>query len=91
VMMLLMIPYFLIVFAADDPTILGIMSYVPFSAPIGMPVRIFLGTAEWWEPLLSLVVVAASALVVVLLGARVYENALLRTGGRVKLAEAIRG
>ncbi|PYY33016.1 MULTISPECIES: ABC transporter permease [unclassified Curtobacterium] len=91
VMMLLMIPYFLIVFAADDPTILGIMSYVPFSAPIGMPVRIFLGTAEWWEPVLSLVVVAASALVVVLLGARVYENALLRTGGRVKLAEAIRG
>lgn len=91
VMMLLMIPYFLIVFAADDPTILGIMSYVPFSAPIGMPVRIFLGTAEWWEPLLSLVVVAVSALVVVLLGARVYENALLRTGGRVKLAEAIRG
>jgi ABC-2 type transport system permease protein len=91
VMMLLMIPYFLIVFAADDPTILGIMSYVPFSAPIGMPVRIFLGTAEWWEPVLSLLIVATSALVVVLIGARVYENALLRTGGRVKLSEAIRG
>jgi ABC-2 type transport system permease protein len=91
VMMLLMIPYFLIVFAADDPTILGVMSYVPFSAPIGMPVRIFLGAAEWWEPVLSLLIVAASALVVVVIGARVYENALLRTGGRVKLSEAIRG
>jgi ABC-2 type transport system permease protein len=38
-----------------------------------------------------LLIVLASALVVVLLGARVYENALLRTGGRVKLGEAIRG
>lgn len=90
VMLLLMVPYFLIVFAADDPTVLGIMSYVPFSAPIGMPMRVFLGTAAWWEPIVSLVVVLASAALVVGVGARVYENALLRTGGRVKLAEAMR-
>ena len=91
VMMLVMIPYFLIIFAYDNPTILGIMSYVPFSAPIGMPMRIFLGTAEWWEPILSLVIVAASVVAVVVIGARVYENALLRTGSRVKLSEALRG
>ena len=89
VMMLVMIPYFLIVLAADNPTVLGIMSYVPFSAPIGMPMRIFLGTAEWWEPIVSLLVVIASAALVVVIGARVYENALLRTGGRVKLTEAL--
>ncbi|AIV40811.1 ABC transporter permease [Curtobacterium sp. MR_MD2014] len=91
VMLLVMIPYILIVSAADNETIVGIMSYVPFSAPIGMPMRIFLGTAEWWEPILSLLLVAASVVVVVAVGARVYENALLRTGGRVKLTEAIRG
>jgi ABC-2 type transport system permease protein len=89
VMMLVMIPYFLIIFAADNPTVLGIMSYVPFSAPIGMPMRIFLGTAEWWEPIVSLLVVIVSAALVVVIGARVYENALLRTGGRVKLTEAL--
>ena len=91
VMMLVMIPYLLIVVASDNETIVGIMSYVPFSAPIGMPMRIFLGTAEWWEPILSLLIVAASVVVVVVVGARIYENALLRTGGRVKLAEALRG
>jgi ABC-2 type transport system permease protein len=91
VMLLVMIPYILIVSAADNETFVGIMSYVPFSAPIGMPMRIFLGTAEWWEPILSLLLVAASVVVVVAVGARVYENALLRTGGRVKLTEAIRG
>lgn len=91
VMMLVMIPYILIIVAYNNPTVLGIMSYVPFSAPIGMPMRIFLGTAEWWEPILSLVIVVASVVVVVLVGARVYENALLRTGSRVKLTEALRG
>jgi ABC-2 type transport system permease protein len=91
VMMLVMIPYILIIVAYNNPTILGVMSYVPFSAPIGMPMRIFLGTAEWWEPILSLVIVAVSVVLVVLIGARIYENALLRTGSRVKLAEALRG
>ncbi|WP_449720109.1 ABC transporter permease [Curtobacterium sp. 458] len=91
VMMLVMIPYVLIIVAYSNPTILGIMSYVPFSAAIGMPMRIFLGSVEWWEPVLSLLVLLASVVVVILVGARIYENALLRTGGRVKLAEAIRG
>lgn len=91
VMMLVMIPYILIIVAYNNPTVLGIMSYVPFSAPIGMPMRIFLGTAEWWEPILSLLIVVASVVVVVLVGARVYENELLRTGSRVKLTEALRG
>lgn len=90
VMMLVMIPYLLIIVAYDNPTILGVMSYVPFSAPIGMPMRIFLGTAEWWEPVLSLLIVAASVVLVVIVGARIYENALLRTGSRVKLTEALR-
>ena len=52
--MLVMIPYFLVIFFNDNPTVLAIMSYVPFSAPVGMPMRVFLGIAEWWEPFLSL-------------------------------------
>ncbi|KQO10248.1 sodium ABC transporter permease [Agreia sp. Leaf244] len=91
VMMLVMIPYFLIVFAWDNDLVLTIMSYVPFSAPIGMPMRIYLGTAEWWEPLLALVVIIATTVVVVLLGSRIYSNSLLRTGARVKILDALRG
>ena len=91
VMMLVMIPYFLIVFAWDNDLVLTIMSYVPFSAPIGMPMRIYLGTAEWWEPLLSLLVILATTVAVVLLGSRIYSNSLLRTGARVKILDALRG
>lgn len=90
VMMIVMIPYFLVVVFNDNDLVLTIMSYVPFSAPVGMPVRLFLGTAAWWEPILSLVVLAVSAVLVTLVGARIYERSVLRTGRRVKLSEALR-
>jgi ABC-2 type transport system permease protein len=91
VVMLVMIPYFLVIFFNDNDLVLTIMSYVPFSAPVGMPMRIFLGSAEWWEPILSLAVIVLTTVVVVVAGARIYENSLLRTGPRVKLAEALKG
>jgi len=91
VTMLVMIPYFAVVFFFDNPTILTVMSYIPFSAPVGMPVRIFLGQAEWWEPVLSLLILVATTLGALAIGDRVYRNSLLRTGTRVKLAEALRG
>jgi len=75
----------------DNPTVLAIMSYIPFSAPVGMPMRIFLGTAAWWEPLLSLAILLASTALVILLGSRIYANSLLRMGARVTFREAIRG
>lgn len=86
---LVMIPYFAVIFFNDNPVVLAIMSYVPFSAPVGMPMRVFLGTAEWWEPLLSLAILIGFTIVTVMVGARVYSNGLLRMGSRVKLKDAL--
>ncbi|HSP51890.1 MAG TPA: ABC transporter permease [Cryobacterium sp.] len=91
VLFLVMIPYFLVIFFNDNPTVLAIMSYIPFSAPVGMPMRIFLGTAAWWEPLLSLAILLAGTAVVILLGSRIYSNSLLRMGARVTFRQALRG
>ncbi|MFC0680424.1 ABC transporter permease [Lysobacter korlensis] len=91
VTMLVMIPYFLVIFFNDNDLVLTIMSYVPFSAPVGMPMRIFLGEAQWWEPILSLAIIVVTTAAVVIAGARIYENSLLRTGPRVKLSEALKG
>ena len=91
VTMLVMIPYFLVIFFNDNPTVLAIMSYVPFSAPVGMPMRVFLGEAQWWEPILSLVILVATTAAAVLVGERIYRNSLLKTGPRVRLGEALRG
>ncbi|MFE7198252.1 ABC transporter permease [Microbacterium oxydans] len=89
--MLIMAPYILVIVFNDNPLVLTIMSYVPFSAPVGMPMRLFVGEAQWWEPLLSLVILLASCVAAIVIGAKIYENSLLRMGSRVKLREALRG
>ena len=50
--------------------------------------RLFLGEAQWWEPLLSLAILIATCVGAILVGARIYENSLLRMGGA---GEAPRG
>ena len=90
-MMMVMIPYFGVVFFADNSLIMTILSYVPFSAPVAMPVRMFLGEAQWWEPLLSLGLLAVCTAAVVALAAKIYAGSLLRTGTRVSVKDALRG
>ncbi len=89
VTMLVMIPYFGVIFFKDNDLVLTVMSYVPFAAPVGMPMRVFLGTAEWWEPILSLGILIITTAVTIVVGSRIYANGLLRMGGKVKLSEAL--
>lgn len=86
---LVMIPYVLVILFNDNALVLAIMSYVPFSAPVGMPMRVFLGTAQWWEPLLSLVILIVSTAIVIGIGSRMYSNGLLKMGARMKLKDAL--
>ncbi|MGV2982319.1 ABC transporter permease [Microbacterium sp. AGC85] len=91
VMYLTMIPYFLVIFFGDNPVVMTVLSYVPFSAPVGMPIRLFFNEAEWWEPLASLAIMLVACVLVILIGAKIYENSLLKMGARVKFREALRG
>ena len=91
VMYLTMIPYFLVIFLGDNPVAMTIMSYVPFSAPVAMPIRLFFNEAMWWEPVLAMAVMVIACVLVILLGAKIYENTLLKMGARVKLREALKG
>lgn len=86
---LTMVPYFLVVFFNDNDLVLRIMSFVPFTAPVGMPVRLFLGDAAWWEPIAALAVLVVSTLGVIAVAARMYERSVLRMGGRVGFREAL--
>lgn len=90
VTMLVMLPYFLVIFFNDNPVVVTALSYVPFSAPVAMPLRLYLGDAQWWEPLLSLGILVAVTLVVIAVGARVYEASLLKLGARVPWREALK-
>lgn len=89
-MMLVMIPYFGVIFFGDNALIMTILSYVPFSAPVAMPVRLFFGEAEWWEPLISLGLLVAATALVMLIASKIYSNSLLRMGSRVSLRDALK-
>lgn len=90
VVMLVMTPYFLVMFLSDNPTVMTVLSYVPFSSAIAMPVRLFSGEAQVWEALVSLSLLAGAVALVVLLSSRLYSGSLLRTGGKVALSTAWR-
>ncbi|WP_310376788.1 ABC transporter permease [Catenuloplanes atrovinosus] len=90
VQLTIMLPFFGVIFLSGNPLAMTIMSYVPFSAPIAMPVRLFTGDAAGWEPIVSLVVLVLAAAGMLIAAARLYEGSLLRTNGRTSLAQAWR-
>ncbi|MEU8231828.1 ABC transporter permease [Actinoplanes sp. NPDC048967] len=83
-------PFFAVLFLRENAAAMTALSYIPFSAPIAMPVRLFTGDAAGWEPVVSLLVLAVSTVVFLAVGARVYEGSLLRTNGRTSFATAWR-
>lgn len=66
-----------------------VLSYVPIISSILMPVRIVEGAADWWEPIVALLLNLAFAAVMVLLGERIYRRALLQTQGRLTYRQAL--
>jgi ABC-2 type transport system permease protein len=88
------IPYMIgVTVAPSDPTspLVQVLSLIPFSAPFLMPIRMSLGVVAGWEVALSLVLALATIPLLVWFAGTVYRNAVLRTGARVPLREALRG
>ncbi|MDO4920019.1 ABC transporter permease [Kocuria sp.] len=91
VMLLIMLPYFAVIFFNSNPEALRIMSWIPFSAPVAVPLRIFLQQGQWWEHVGSLLVLLAATALAIWLAATIYERSILRTGRALKWREALRG
>jgi ABC-2 type transport system permease protein len=56
-----------------------------------MPARIATAAAEPWEIALSLGLTVGAIALFTWLGARIYQNSVLRVGSRIKLTDALRG
>ncbi|GMA24853.1 ABC transporter permease [Luteimicrobium album] len=93
VVMLMIVPYIIGISIApwnpDSPIVVW-LSYLPFCAPLVMPIRIALGTVETWQAVVSVLISLALLPALVWLAGRIYSNAVLRTGARVKLRDALR-
>ena len=88
---LVIVPFFAAIFAIDPGPTQRVLSYIPFTAPLLMPARVVLGNAEQWEPPLAAAIVLVTAVLFVLLGARLYEGSVLHTSSRLKALQAWRG
>ncbi|PXY30929.1 ABC transporter permease [Prauserella muralis] len=74
-----------------DGTLAVVLSLVPLLSPILMPGRIATGAAGGLEIAVALVLTLAAITALTWLGGRVYRAAVLRTGSRVRLTDALRG
>lgn len=89
-MMLVMAPYFIVIFLINNDLVITIASYVPFTAPVAMSLRLFDGGVAWYEPVASMAILLLSTVLVMMLAARIYSGSLLQMGQRVKLSAAMK-
>jgi ABC-2 type transport system permease protein len=82
---------FALLVVLDDPSGLSarIGSLIPPVAPMVVPLRAALGAIEPWEIVLSAALTIATIVGLFIVGGRVYAGAVLRTGGRVRLRDAL--
>jgi ABC-2 type transport system permease protein len=85
--------YFVSFAAVGSPetTWAQLVALFPLTAPLAMPSRIAMGVAEWWEPVVAVVLTVAAIAALVQLGGRVYAHAILHTGPTLRLRDAWRG
>ncbi len=86
--LLVMGPFFASIYVVEPGRWLTILSYLPFSAPMVMPRRVAMGDAGALEALGSAALVVLTAVMIVLIGARLYAGGLLQTRAKAAWREA---
>ncbi|HEX4981436.1 MAG TPA: ABC transporter permease [Ilumatobacteraceae bacterium] len=86
----MLIAFYIVGQGAAETTLGAILAYVPFAAPMVMPARIALGESSPFEIAASLSIGVATVLLVGRVSAVVYRRAIVRTGRRLKLRDALR-
>jgi ABC-2 type transport system permease protein len=71
-------------------TLAKVVSWLPFSAPIMMPLRMSLISIPWWEITASLLGVALSCAIAIWLSAKIYRVGLLMHGKRPSYGELMK-
>ncbi len=78
------------VLASPDSPLAVTLSYIPFSAPVVMPLRMSAVSVPWWEIALSLIALISAGYLALFVAARIYRTGVLLTGKRPSLREVAR-
>jgi ABC-2 type transport system permease protein len=92
VVLLLIVPVLCVQLVASDPRggAAEVLTLIPFSSPVLMPMRYLLGGATGLDVLLSLGVLVLSTAAALMLAARIYRIGILMYGKRPSLRELAR-
>lgn len=85
--MLIMIVLFAGIFLTGTARVVA--SYVPIMSIVAMPGRLAEGSAAWWEPVVSLAVMAVAAYGIVVVAEKIYRRSLMQTQGRLTMRQAL--
>ena len=93
VIALLLAIYIAAVAAVANPAAgwVTLLSFLPPTAPILMPLRASLVNVPAWQVIIAMIFTLAAIYGLFRIGARLYRNAILHTGARLHLGEAWRG
>jgi ABC-2 type transport system permease protein len=67
-----------------------VLAFVPFTAPVAMPVLVAVGAAPAWQQALSAAISIAATVGMARLAGTIYERAILRTGSRLRVRQVLR-
>lgn len=80
----------LVVLDNPEGLVSRVTSYVPFTAPISMVVRIINGSVGSLEIITSMVVLLASISLIAMFAAKVYPKGVLRSGKSLKFIQLLK-
>ncbi len=86
---LFMIGYFVSFFGIYNPdaTWVKVVSYIPFWTPTTMLMRIGVGSATWWEIVLTIVIMIVSIFLCAIIAARIYRYGVLMYGQKPSMRQ----
>ena len=71
-------------------TLARVVTLIPFTSPILMPVRMSITSVPWWEVAASITILIATCLGAIWLAARIYRVGVLMYGKKASLREVLR-
>lgn len=89
---LVMGSFFAAITAGGDPggPVAQVATFIPFSAPMVLPIRVAAGEIELWAVLVSVAIVLVAIVAAIQLAARVYAGGAMHLRGQLKLRQALK-
>lgn len=74
----------------SDGLLIKIMSFIPFSSPNAIIIRVAMGTISQYEVIISLIILIISTILVGIISSKIYKKTVLIYENRIKLTSILR-